>query len=372
VTPSFVDRLLTWRGLTVALLGLSLLAWGGRALADLRARAVSPTGEAEWIWQERNRRDVSPAAFLAARDFYLESVPVRARLLVAADEEYLLSLNNHPVGRGGSPYRGQPDLYDVTPLLQSGGNRLVAELRNGRGQGGFLLRLDDAAGRPLVVSDGEWRVFNRCSFGLERGWLPLDQGDRPQVWGVPPLGRWGLPGAAHGKPLGLAFAAESRLAPLSAQPRALSALPGGTAVPGAGVLLDFGRETTGYLTLERPAAEELAVGLLWVGLEPPDPFSSRPAGTVLLMPGRGSWSDAHPRRFRYALVVGLGQPTGASLAPLPGGTGTAPADLDVSVAKIEGRGGVFGVVPPPLRAPVEDEVWRKLQRLAGGGGREKL
>jgi hypothetical protein len=369
-------RWVSWRGFALALIAFSLFGWGFSSLAERRARASSPTGEAEWIWQNRYHRDVSPAAFLAARDFFLESVPSRARLLVAADEEYVLTLNNRPVGRGGSPYRGVPDAYEVAPLLLPGGNRFVVDLRNGRGPGGFLLCLEDpATRRPLVVSDGDWRIFPRWVFGLERGWLPLEDGEAPRIWGIPPLGRWGKLGTPVAKPLGIGFAGSS-LAPIGSKRVALAPLPGGEPVPGAAVLLDWGREVTGYLALELAVPQELAIGLLWVGETPPDPYLARPAGTILLRPGRGSWADAHPRRFRYALVVGLGAPASALVTPLSGALGEGPPaaapDLDFSVAKIEAQGGAFGVVPPPSRTPVEDEVWRKLQRLAGVGGGKEL
>lgn len=380
-SPRFA-RWLSWRGFLLALVAFSLFGWGYSAFAERRARASSPTGEAEWIWQERDHRDVSPAAFLAARDFFLERVPARARLLVAADEEYVLTLNNRPVGRGGSPYRGVPDAYEIAPLLLSGGNRLVVELRNGRGHGGFLLCLEDpATRRRVVVSDAGWRIFPRWVFGLERGWLPLEDGEAPRVWGIPPLGRWGKLGAPVAKALGIGSGpvavrpigeASAPIAPIASRTLALAPLPGGKAVPGAAVLLDWGQEVTGYLALELAVPQELAIGLLWVGDTPPDPYLARPAGTILMRPGSGLWADAHPRRFRYALVVGLGAPSSALLTPLTGTKGETAPDLDFSVAKIEAEGGAFGVVPPPSRTPVEDEVWRKLQRLAGVGGGEKL
>ncbi len=33
--------------------------------------------------------------------------------------------------------------------------------------------------------------------------------------------------------------------------------------------------------------------------------------------------------------------------------------------------GVLGIVPPPLRTPVEDEVWRELEGVPGVAGREE-
>ena len=52
----------------LATLGLALVA---RVLPALGARLTVPTGAAQWIWESRDRRDVSPAAFYAVRDFDL-------------------------------------------------------------------------------------------------------------------------------------------------------------------------------------------------------------------------------------------------------------------------------------------------------------
>jgi hypothetical protein len=407
-----LSRLLSWRGFLLAFVAICLLAWADRTIADRAARRASPTGGADWIWQDRYHRDVSPTAFYAARDFFLESVPATARLLVAADEEYLLTLNNRPVGRGGSPHQGRLDAYEVGPLLQEGGNRLVAELRSARGQGGFLLYLQDpATGKELMGSGAKWRLFDRALFGLERGWQPLDDGAEPRVWGGPPIGRWGKlappverqtewvqernqelgregglsvlspsggpdRGIAAGRPPSLpsSFRANgpggSGLEPEAPASPAVTSLDlplivGGTPVKGAGTLVDFGREVSGVLRLDLPPAADLGVALLYFGsATAPDMFAARPDGAVLVVPGKKSWEDAHSRRFRYALLVGLGRPVSVRL--LPG------KPSSIGVEKRENGGGVFGVRPPPSRTPVEDEVWRKLQRVAGVGGGEKL
>ena len=86
---------------------------------------------------------------------------------------------------------------------------------------------------------------------------------------------------------------------------------------------------------------------------------------VLIPSGRHDWVDAHPRRFRYAVVVGLpkmGKAIIAGVLPAP----ARPEPRDPGDLK------VFGVEGPPLRTPVEDEVWSKLQRLAGVARREEL
>ncbi len=127
------------------------------------------------------------------------------------------------------------------------------------------------------------------------------------------------------------------------------------------MLYDWGREVTGYLSVEMPPSAKLGVALLFTGDQPPDPLRSEPGGSILVVPGRHQWMDACPRRFRYAVILGLERPASLSVLPAP----VAPA----SAREVKG---VFGIEPPPLRTPVEDEVWGKLQRLSGVAGGEKL
>jgi hypothetical protein len=129
------------------------------------------------------------------------------------------------------------------------------------------------------------------------------------------------------------------------------------------VLYDWGRPVEGYLTLAVPALEPGQHALLFTGDVPPDPLRARPDAPVLIQSARRDWLDAAPRRFRYALVVGLDRPATAAVLPLPPGTVRPPA-------RVNNR--VFGIEGPPLRTPVEDEVWSKLQRLAGVAGGKEL
>ena len=77
--------------------------------------------------------------------------------------------------------------------------------------------------------------------------------------------------------------------------------------------------------------------------------------------------DVQPRRFRYALVVG-DRPAAARLLPVD------PKAADGLFAEGNERKveGVFGIDPPPLRTPVEDEVWRELQSVPGVGKDKKM
>ena len=138
--------------------------------------------------------------------------------------------------------------------------------------------------------------------------------------------------------------------------------------PGASLLYDWGRPVEGYLSLEIPPAKELGMALLFVGdggpraicrpirspAVPPPPSSSCRASATGWTPCRAAsatrcWS-------------GLKRPAVAAVLPVP-----APA---AAAEPIKRR--VFGIQGPPLRTPVEDEVWSKLQRLAGVAGRKEL
>lgn len=352
--------------IVLATLGLALVA---RVLPALGARWAAPTGLAQWIWEKRDRRDVSPAAFYAVRDFDLEAIPGKARVLVTADEEYILSLNGQRIG-AGSWERGAPlDVYEVGSLLQPGPNRLLAEVRSGRGTGGFLLSLDDGDGRQLVRTDERWSIVHQHHPGLVRGWLPLERkpDDPPQIptsepafcWGLPPTGAWGRPVPGTPRPLLFELASGKPIPAVRARP----ARAGKEGPPQQ--LFDWGRQVAGYLTIEVPASQEMQVGLLYTGDAPPDPRRGPPAGPVLVMPRQRMWRAARPGRFRYALVVGIAKPREAAVQPVD------PAVLPRLLPAPHDPKGVFGLTPPPLRTPVEDKVWGELEGVPDVAGRKE-
>jgi hypothetical protein len=340
----------------VVLLTLGL-ALASRVLPGLATRLTAPTGGAQWIWETRDRRDVSAAAFYAVHDFAVETPPATARLLVTADEEYVLSLNGRRIGVGSWEQGAPLDVYEVGPLLQPGPNRLVAELRSGRGAGGFLLSLNDGEGHQLARTDESWRVFHRDHPGIVRGWLPLerkpeDSPDLPEsepafCWGLPPTGSWGRP-VPGDEPRPLLFERASGRIPAVAAPTDAGDGP-------QQALFDWGREVVGYPVIELAAATELRVGLLFTGDKPPNPWEDRPVASVLVPAGQRMWMAARPGRFRYAMVLGMEAPLGAGVEPVD----AALLPRLLPTARSLERG-VFGIVPPPLRTPVEDKVWGKL------------
>ena len=347
-----------------------------------RARTSLPTGKAEWIWKPLGRSESSPAAFALVRDFYLDPPPARGRLLVSADEEYVLYLNGRRIGSGR--YTAAPgrrgallDSYEVSDLLTPGVNRLQAAVRSGRGAGGFLLALldgaDGASGRSLLGTDESWRVYQRDHPFLLRGLVPLSPklelgtGEVVSSWGLPPLGRWGVPTPGPKRPL-FSDLTGGR-APLAAVRTVLCAPPAPGFPPVPRTLFDFGREVTGYLSFELTPDPVQRSALLFTGSDVPEVPGASPAGAIITLPGRHAWEAAVPLRFRYALVVGV-SPLAGRLQPLAtqgGEAGLALRDKPPVPTR-----GVLGIVPPLLRTPVENEVWRKFERLPGVSRREDL
>jgi len=234
--------------------------------------------------------------------------------------------------------------------------------------------------------------------GLVDSALPLAEARPVASWGRPPVGRWGTPARGPVRPLfAAAVNAGERLAParyavLGSPPawRPPGELRGRTgraasAAHRAGLLFDWGGEVYGYLTLQIRGRGARPAALLFTGADPVDPLAGRrnPGGgaappvelgsgaPVVVVPGQRTWTDTVPRRFRYTAVVALRGLEKAWVTPVVEGEGTREAGRLPS-PPAAGVPGVFGVAPPPLRTPVEDEVWRELQRLADLAGGEDL
>ncbi|HXO43411.1 MAG TPA: hypothetical protein VN999_18320, partial [Thermoanaerobaculia bacterium] len=270
------------------------------------------------------------------------------------------------------------------------------------GGGGFLASLvDEASGRPLLGTDGGWRTFRRHRLGLVRGWLPVEPpavatvvsaagpGEAPVTWGRPPVGRWGRVVPPWPRPLFAELTGGRQ--PVPAASTAPYVPPPATGVRGDStmVLFDWGRQVTGYLALEtgfepgmdedleQPPPDRQRTALLWTGDAPPQPAGTglRPSGAVVIMPSAHQWLDARLRRFRYALVIGLERPLSARVYAVEpreaARSGLEIAPETPPPASPAGRG-VFGLAPPPLRTPVEDEVRRKLERFQGVARRKDL
>lgn len=325
-----------------------------------------PVGEAVWIWEPHATRWSGPQAFVALREFTLEQKPNAARLLILADEEYVVWVNGTLVGCGR--YRpGDPlDQYSISDLLRSGENRLVVELRSGRGLGGFFANLHFPAAPQLDVgSDERWHVSRvwRSGFLHDKG--RLDSLPHAVALAAPPFGRWGPTAASAPRvPLRAVLLRDGVRAPVRRDPtlggRWMSADSQAAGRSVTAMRADFRTQVEGLLVLgfegPRPAS-----GLLYLGDQLPDPDEQAPAALVVLERGQSFWLDAEMRRFRYALVLGM---PGLRSAQLYGYSGPPPRSWQP--VPLRTMRGAFGLTPPELRTPAEDEVWRHLQGLASG------
>lgn len=321
-----------------------------RGCRSVVAESFLPTGRAEWIWARGAAESGRPVAFYAARDFDLGApLPGGAELRIAADEEYLVWINGMLVGSNRGDSRPRLDRYEVSGLLRVGGNRLLVEARSSWGAGGLLAALAVAGEEdPRVVTDAGWRVFRVHRLGLVRGQWPLAGGEAPQVWAMPPTGRWRFP-----PPSGLvATASAEPPRPRVLAPRRVTRLP--QAPDGLpSLVFDFGRELVGTLRFEM-ARGGGAAGRLWVAAEPLTLYDRLPVARPQSIPGRGSWQDSVPRRFRYAAFSGEAQlavvqvllSEGRAAYEVPPVVGL----LDIRPPRPRG-----GWMLPSSRAPVEDE-----------------
>jgi hypothetical protein len=349
----------------------AILATVERLVRPALERRLLPTAGAAWIWADLDPEE-HWASFFAVRDFEVDAAPTNARLLIAADEEYVVFLNGHPIG-SGRYRRGQPiDAYEVGERLIEGTNRLLVELRSARGVGGLLLSLTVAGSdTTLVLSDGEWKIVDQYRDPLKWPGTPLSGATTVRVWDVPPTGRWGRPRSGPMLPtlerqllgrkpvpalLGR-LGSEARLwHPLAEEPRSSVSL-------GHWITFDFGQELSGYLNvvLERRGG---ARGLVYLASSDyPSPRRERPTTRLMAVVGQGSWTDSMPRRFRFATVVSTAEIVGARTFVLK------PELEEGRVVGTEGPEGIFGLDPPALRSPVEDEFWSEFEsvaRLAGG------
>lgn len=353
------------RKLWVALLvALPLVAVAERGFRGAYARLWAPTGEARWIWAEPGETE-GGISFFAYRDFELDGYPGRARVSIRADEEYLLYLNGQLVGVGC--YRDGDPLatYEVGYLLEPGVNRVAAELRSGRGVGGFLLDLRIEGEEVVRVgSDESWWVARSYSDDLLEPGGAVVEPEPVRAWSTPPVGRWGLPRADG---TALAFADMVAVERAQHAPRALSGRTQGrwqaldepdVSSPPLGftVTFDFGRVVVGYPNVVF-GRKEGAKALIFADVELPDPEVDQPVSYLLNPYGRKSWSDTRPLRFRYLTVVATAEMVGARVLPV------RPAYVEQALAAAKPRGGVFGLQPLHLRPPVEYEIRSELERL---------
>lgn len=340
-------------------------------LRPARLASALPTGTAEWIWAEDVSAEDGWVTFFLFRDFELGSaVPESATLAVQADGGYWAFVNQHAVGSGAYRERAGLDSYEVARFLRPGPNRVVIQVRSRRGIGGLLARLE-LGDQGAVVTDRRWKTFGRYESAVTRsGFVPEDVG-RVKSWGAPPVGAWRVAREPNPVPV-----LADQLVPVQtagvARVRALGEREWNRRFPdpaqreplGRWVIFDLGRLVEGYLNVvftERHGVR----GLVYTGTDrPTGPDSSDPVTWFSSPPGRGSWTDVQPRRFRFVSVLALDEIVGLRVFE------TAPGWVEARGAGEVRSRRAFFFDPPPSTATVEDEFWGELERVTGLTGRE--
>ncbi len=347
-------------------LGVVLLAGAERGVRALSAGPWSPTGSARWIWAVTPEEAPAGTAFFVYRDFDLEGYAGRAQLSFRGDEEAFVYLNGTLLAAETLRDHGELSTYEVGFLLEPGANRIAAELRSGRGAGGFLLDLVVEGPHPTRVgTDLDWWVSRTYVDGLLVAGEPVPGAEPVEVRSRPDSGRGERPRAGGARRIfgDLVTAEEARHARWAQSERTADGwrplgVPTVSSPPlGRTVTFDFGREMTGYANVVF-GRKEGARALVFVGQEPPDPEADRPAAFLMNPIGRKSWSDARPRSFRYLTVVATAEMVGARVLPV------VPRLAQSALTTAAPAEGVFGLESLGLRPPVENEIRSELERLA--------
>ncbi len=170
--------------------------------APWEERLLTFTG-CRWIWtregQPRQQAPVGTRYFRRVVDIPSDRKVVRARILMTADNQFVLFVNGQEVARSdGKEYAWQrPQTADITTLLQPGKNALAVAATNEGGPAGVLGKLvvEFETGDPLiVVTNRQWR----CALSEQEGWQRPDFDD--SSWEeVREVGNFGVPpwGSVH-------------------------------------------------------------------------------------------------------------------------------------------------------------------------------
>lgn len=155
------------------------------------------TGRASWIWAQHRMSSNDPVAFFATRDFDLPERRLYTHLKVIGDPEYTLYVNGREIAGRRLPKARKTaaderlDLYDISELVKTRGNRLVIAVRSPQGTGGLLASIDLAPEKQnWLVTNSDWKIH--------RWWHPdlllrdpVDgKWEPPMIVGAPPVGRW--------------------------------------------------------------------------------------------------------------------------------------------------------------------------------------
>jgi hypothetical protein len=232
------------------------------------------------------------------------------------------------------------------------------------------LTLEIEGEEPLRLgTDESWKIARAFSDELLSPGGAIHEPEAALVWAEPPIGRWGYVGEGSPTPLfsEVVVGREVRHAPRALPEkgdgswRALDPPDHSSPPLGRRVTFDWGREVVGFPNVVFGRKWE-GRGMVFAGLERPDPEVDLPVAYLLKPAGRKSWSDSRPRSFRYLTVIATQEMVGARVLPL------VPELAQSALARASAPTGVLGIEPSSLRPPIEDEIRSELESLAGVPG----
>lgn len=271
------------------------------------------TGAGKWIWADHPMTSNIPVAFFAARDFTLPQNRAFARLNICGDPEYTVWINGREVAGAQIGRAADLDVYDVSALVRTGGNRIVVAVRAPQGNGGLLASLDISPElEGWVVTDERWTIY--------RAWRPdllvAHPSDlwaqRPQIVGQPPIGRWNYlktSETAIPQPPATTLAPREVFEVTAQLPNIRTrqgiAVAVAEAVPATA--FDFGF-TSGRLriTMARESTQSRAVKVRFANLREELTSIEWNLRTVVLAPGERVVTTPETHLFRYAMLFGRG------------------------------------------------------------------
>jgi hypothetical protein len=189
--PPPADRVLI-RRLTIGLLGIFAFAAAYSQLDLLYShKFFDVTGRAQWIWPQHQLSREIPVAFFATRNFDLPPNRLFTRIKVFGDPEYTLYFNGTQIGGRRVGEESALDVYDVSQLARTHGNRMVISARSPNGVGGIIASVDVTQEyQNLVPTGSEWSIVRRWRDDLLVRDPPPSWFSRPMLIGRPPVGRW--------------------------------------------------------------------------------------------------------------------------------------------------------------------------------------
>jgi hypothetical protein len=224
-----------------------------------RASSVAqpaPAG-ARWIWTAVTR---DTQTIYARAKLTLSRAPKSAALYATADNLFEVFINGRRIG--GTLDTTDPEewkrvqRYDVRADLKAGVNVVAIRAINQGGAAGLLARLE-VDGKPVLETDGRWRVTERSD--IPGGWIQAQFDDSRWEPGTVIAQYGGGPWGENLTDWPESAATRSYLAHLMIRPRSVRTLSGAAglplriapaaAEPSSTVIVDFGQELAGRVQI---------------------------------------------------------------------------------------------------------------------------